>query len=251
MPRRRSSSKPDTQTLGLPFGEPRVAAAPAVAPVTLVPPPEPDIRAGIGSLERWAACAGYCRVGGADEVGRGPLAGPVVAAVVVLPAGHGIEGLADSKQLTALQREALAEQISRLASAWGLGVVSAEGIDATNIRLASLKAMSLALAEVLLQGVVPGLVLVDGRDEFPHPEGFPPVLQRAFIKGDSRSEAVAAASIVAKVYRDALMQEYHALWPEYGFDQHKGYPTEAHKQAILKHGPCEIHRKTFRGVRCE
>ena len=121
-------------------------------------------------------------------------------------------------------------------------------IDETNIRLASLEAMGLAMGQILNQGKIPDIILVDGRDVFKLPDGAPTVPVEAFIKGDGRSLAIAAASIVAKVYRDALMKEYHSIWPEYGFDKHAGYPTKAHKQALVEHGPCEIHRRSFRGV---
>jgi ribonuclease HII len=199
-------------------------------------------------LEDWARVRGYVRVAGVDEVGRGPLAGPVVAAAVVLGEAIGIEGLTDSKKLTASRREELARSICKQAQAVGLGVVSPARIDETNIRLASLEAMSRALSEVLSQGVVPDAVLVDGRDVFTLPQGAPAMRVSAFIKGDARSLAIGAASIVAKVYRDTLMLEYHSLWPEYGFAQHKGYPTKFHRQALLEHGACEIHRRSFRGV---
>lgn len=199
------------------------------------------------SLEAWARAHGYRLPAGADEAGRGPLAGPVVAAVVVLGAAR-IAGLADSKQLRPDRREVLARQVVERSAAVGLGVVNHARIDATDIRRASLEAMSLALQEVLDQGVVPDLVLVDGRDVFQLPAGAPAMQVRAFIKGDQRSRAIGAASIVAKVYRDTLMTEYHSLWPEYGFNRHKGYPTAAHKRALAEHGPCEIHRRSFRGV---
>jgi len=203
----------------------------------------------IGSLEILARSQGFVKIAGVDEVGRGPLAGPVAAAAVILPADHSIEGLNDSKKLSHRRRQQLAEQICRLAEGWGLGLVGPRRIDQVNIRVASLEAMSIALEQVLLDGCIPDLVFTDGRDQFPLPQGAPPIEQRAVIKADSLSEAVAAASIVAKVYRDALMQEYHAHWPQYGFDKHKGYPTKFHKQAIVEHGPCEIHRLSFSGVK--
>jgi ribonuclease HII len=200
------------------------------------------------ALDEWARQQGYRRIVGVDEVGRGPLAGPVVAAAVILPDNHGIVGLADSKKLTARRREKLAVEICNKSGGWAFGLVGPRRIDEINIRRASLEAMARACRELLALGTEPDLVMVDGCDTFPWPEDLPGVEQRAFIKADTRSETVAAASIVAKVYRDALMQEYHALFPAYGFDRHKGYPTPAHKRAIRARGPCEIHRMTFRGV---
>ncbi len=200
------------------------------------------------SLDEWARGQGFSRVVGVDEVGRGPLAGPVVAAAVMLPDHHGIAGLADSKKLTARRREKLAAEICQKADGWAFGVVGPRRIDEINIRRASLEAMARACLELGALGAEPDLVMIDGRDLFPWPDELPPVQQRAFVKADSRSLIVAAASIVAKVYRDALMREYHSLFPRYGFDRHKGYPTAAHKRAIREYGPCEIHRMTFKGV---
>jgi ribonuclease HII len=205
----------------------------------------------MGSLERWARSCCFERVAGVDEAGRGPLAGPVVAAAVLLPAGHAIEGLDDSKKLTARKRERLAAVICNRAEGWGIGVVGPRRIDEVNIRVASLEAMSRAFGQLLAQGLQPDLVLTDGRDEFVLPEQTPLLTQRAFPKADGHSEMVAAASILAKVYRDALMQEYHAYWPVYGFNRHKGYPTAEHLRILRERGPCEIHRLTFRGVRSD
>jgi ribonuclease HII len=202
----------------------------------------------IQCLDEWARRQGYREIVGVDEVGRGPLAGPVVAAAVMLPDDHGIAGLDDSKKLAARRREKLAVEICRKAAGWAFGLVGPRRIDEVNIRQASLEAMARAYRELWALEVRPDLVMVDGRDVFPWPEDLPQVEQRAFIKADARSQTVAAASIIAKVYRDALMREYHAIFPRYGFDRHKGYPTAAHKQAVLEHGPCEIHRMTFRGV---
>jgi ribonuclease HII len=199
-------------------------------------------------LDEWARAQGFSKIAGVDEVGRGPLAGPVVAAAVMLPENHRIAGLADSKKLTARRREGLAVEICQKAYGWAFGVVGPRRIDEVNIRRASLEAMARACLELGALGAQPDLVMIDGRDVFPWPAELPAAEQRAFIKADSRSQTVAAASIVAKVYRDALMREYHSLFPSYGFDRHKGYPTRAHRQAIREHGPCEIHRMTFRGV---
>ncbi|MBW2700789.1 MAG: ribonuclease HII [Deltaproteobacteria bacterium] len=203
---------------------------------------------GPDELEAWAEARGYHKVAGVDEVGRGPLAGPVVAAAVILPKDHGIDGLDDSKKLTPKKREVLAEAVRDIALAWGLAEVDAARIDATNIRLASLEAMGLAFVQMLAGGLVPDVVLVDGRDVFPFPSACLSVPIKAFPKADGRSRNVAAASIVAKVHRDALMATYHKRWPVYGFDGHKGYPTAKHRKALSEHGPCSIHRLSFRGV---
>ena len=176
------------------------------------------------------------------------MAGPVVAAAVILPKEHGIVGLDDSKKISPGKREILAEAVRDKALAWGLAEVDAARIDTTNIRLASLEAMGLAFVQMLAAGVIPDVVLVDGRDVFPVPEGCPTMPLKAFPKADGRSRNVAAASILAKVHRDALMLVHHKRWPVYGFDGHKGYPTAKHRQALLEHGHCPIHRLSFRGV---
>lgn len=190
--------------------------------------------------EGWEA--GYRRVAGIDEAGRGPLAGPVVAACVLLPFGKRPDGLNDSKQLTALQRERLFEAILEMARGWGLGVVSAADIDRLNILRATHLAMQRA-AEALPPGMQPDLVLIDGLPVRPFP-----IEQVALVKGDSRSASIAAASILAKVTRDRLMCEYDALYPMYGFAGHKGYGSPAHLRALAEHGPCPLHRRSFRPV---
>jgi ribonuclease HII len=190
-------------------------------------------------------------VAGVDEAGRGPLAGPVVAAAVLLRADHGIRGIRDSKQLSAARRSELDGEIRERALAVGLGVVGPERIDAINIRRAALEAMALAVQEVLGKELqpVPRMILVDGLDTVPLPTGVQAPPQQAFVRGDARSQAIGAASIVAKVHRDALMDQAHVRFPAYGFDRHKGYPTAEHRQAIRLRGPCEIHRRSFSGVR--
>ena len=174
---------------------------------------------------------------GVDEAGRGPLAGPVVAAAVIFPANVRLEGIDDSKALTPERREILTGEITMKASAWGIGIATHEEIDSMNILEASRLAMKRAVAELNPQ---PEFCLIDGWSipdwDFPH-EGI--------IKGDSKCFTIAAASILAKVHRDNLMAEFHKTYPVYGFDRHKGYPTEAHRDALRKHGPCPIHRKTF------
>jgi ribonuclease HII len=178
---------------------------------------------------------------GVDEAGRGPLAGPVFAAAVILDAGHPIEGLADSKQLTARRREARAREIRAGALAWCVASASVEEIDALNILQASLLAMRRA---VQMLSVRPEEVLVDGLH---CPRLGVPV--RAIVKGDATVAAISAASILAKVARDDEMRALHRRHPEYGFDRHKGYPTRAHLAALRAHGVSAAHRRSFAPVR--
>ena len=181
------------------------------------------------------------RVAGVDEAGRGPLAGPVVAAAVILDATRPIRGLRDSKQLTAERREELAAQIRDRALAWAVAYADHEEIDRINILQASLLAMSRAVAALAIE---PHEVQVDGNQC--------PVVKQpvtAIVKGDSKVRAISAASILAKVERDAAMRRMHQLYPQYGFDAHKGYPTPAHLEALKQHGVCPIHRRSFAPVR--
>ena len=178
---------------------------------------------------------------GVDEAGRGPLAGPVFAAAVILDPGRPIEGLADSKKLTARQREALAVEIRGRATAWAVASASVEEIDALNILQASLLAMRRAVEGL---AVTPGEVLVDGLHR---PLIALPV--RAIVRGDATVPVIAAASILAKVGRDAAMRVLHTRYPQYGFDRHKGYPTHAHLQALREHGVSIVHRRSFAPVR--
>jgi ribonuclease HII len=184
---------------------------------------------------------GYHNIAGVDEVGRGALAGPVVAAAVVLEEGVNREGIRDSKTLTARQREQLATRLRREALGIGLGSISETEIDRINILQATYKAMHQAIANL---PVSPDIVLVDG---FWLPDL--PMACIGIVKGDSRSYSVAAASIVAKVHRDALLTSLAAEYPAYGFDRHKGYGTPQHLKAIAQHGPCPCHRCSFQGVR--
>jgi ribonuclease HII len=186
----------------------------------------------------WAAGARH--VAGVDEAGRGPLAGPVVAAAVILPRELSIHGIDDSKKLTPARREELFELIVRDATAVGTGIVSHEVIDEINILRATHRAMREALGAL---EVAPDHVLVDG-DEVPE-IGFP---QTAINQGDRLSTAVAAASIVAKVTRDRMLVEFEEQFPGYGFARHKGYGTKEHISALTRLGPCEIHRRSFRIV---
>ena len=180
-------------------------------------------------------------VAGVDEAGRGPLAGPVVAAAVILRPVHGIRYLNDSKKLSANRREEVFAAIQRSAVAVGVGQASRSEIDEINILQASLLAMKRAIADLPIE---PDEVLCDGNR---CPEIDVPVA--AIVKGDSTVACISAASIVAKVTRDRMMLELHAKYPEYGFDRHKGYPTKAHRIALLRHGPTIEHRRSFGPVR--
>jgi ribonuclease HII len=183
--------------------------------------------------------SGIERVAGVDEAGRGPLAGPVVAAAVVFAPGEFLKGVDDSKRVRPPMREILYERIRETALSVGVGVVDVETIDRINILQATYAAMRLALAGL---NVMPGHVLVDGRAAIPDLA----IPQTAVVRGDRKSFAVAAASIIAKVTRDRIMVEADAAFPEYGFRRHKGYGTRAHAEAIRRHGPCVLHRRTFR-----
>ena len=174
---------------------------------------------------------------GIDEVGRGPLAGPVVACAVILPKDCDILWLNDSKKLTAKKREELYDVILEGAVSVGIGMASPERIDEINILQATYEAMALAVKDL---NVVPDLLL---NDAVTIPQI--PVKQIGIIKGDARSLSIAAASIMAKVTRDHLMEEYARLYPEYGFEKNKGYGSADHREALQKYGPCPIHRRTF------
>ena len=184
---------------------------------------------------------GYTRIAGVDEAGRGPLAGPVVSAAVILKEGFDLPGLNDSKKLTEKRREALYGRIFEESEAVGVGIVEAPRIDAINILQASLESMRIAVEEI---AKAPDYLLVDGK--FPLKMAIP---DEPIVKGDSRSASIAAASIIAKVTRDRIMKEMDAKYPGYGLAGHKGYPTRAHKEAIRNLGPTPIHRMSFRGVR--
>ena len=178
---------------------------------------------------------------GVDEAGRGPLVGNVVAAAVILDKDHPIEGLADSKKLTAKRREVLAEEIKQHAKAWAVVSVSPEEIDRINILNATKLAMKQSVEQLQIE---PNHVFVDGNQ--------PPELAcpyTAIIKGDARVAEISAASIIAKVERDAQMQVLHEQYPQYGFDKHKGYPTKAHMETLAEHGPCPEHRRSYAPVR--
>lgn len=182
------------------------------------------------------------RIAGVDEAGRGPLAGPVVAAAVILCPDHPIDGLDDSKKLTAERREALFDCIRDRAAGFAIVEVGPEDIDRINILQATMTAMARAVRSL---DPLPDHVRVDG-NRLPDLGG---LSCEALIGGDGLCKAIGAASILAKVHRDRLMLGYHDRWPEYGFDRHKGYPTPAHLAVLERLGPTPIHRRSFRPVR--
>ena len=178
-------------------------------------------------------------IAGVAEVGRGPLAGPVVAAAVILPSDYEITGLNDSKKLSEKRREAMDEIIRREAVSFGIGLISQDRIDEINILQATYEAMRLALEQL---SPAPDMILADAVT-IPGIE----TRQLPIIKGDAKSASIAAASIIAKVYRDHLMIEYDSLYPEYGFARNKGYETKEHINALKEFGPTPLHRKSFIG----
>lgn len=184
--------------------------------------------------------AGYTVIAGLDEAGRGPLAGPVVAAAVVLPRQVDLTGVRDSKKMTPRAREKAFDLIRQKSTAFSIAVVSHTYIDTHNILNASLEAMKRAVLGLTAR---PAFLLVDGIH--PVPVDLP---QRCLKKGDQRSISISAASVMAKVYRDRIMVQYHLQFPEYGFQRNKGYGTREHLAAIRRFGPCPFHRRTFRGV---
>ena len=182
---------------------------------------------------------------GVDEAGRGPLVGAVVAGAVVLDPNNPIEGLKDSKKLSATRREYLYEQIMEKAKAWGVGEASPAEIDEINILQATMLAMRRAIEDLTTRlGAWPDKALIDGN----RCPGLP-IPAEAIIKGDAKEPAISAASIVAKVTRDRQMMSLHERHPEYGFAQHMGYPTEAHFAALKQYGACDQHRRSFSPVR--
>ena len=183
---------------------------------------------------------GFRVIAGLDEAGRGPLAGPVVAAAVVLPEKGKLKGVDDSKKLSAGQREKMFSLLREKALAMGVGIVDVQEIDRLNILQASLKAMELAVEKLPLP---PDFLLIDGI----HSLRFP-LPQKTIPKGDQRCLSIAAASIVAKVTRDRLMAAYHDQYPQYNFAQHKGYGTKEHLKAIQEYGCCPLHRRSFRTI---
>ena len=191
-------------------------------------------------FEQEARLAGYRTIVGIDEAGRGPLAGPVVAAAVNLPAEYDIPDLQDSKRLTEHQREAVYQLVLREALAYGVGVVSHRLIDRHHILWATKEAMLRAVRQL---AKVPDLLLIDGPIVLPTATD-----QRPIVRGDASCASIAAASVIAKVTRDRMMVVYGERYPAYGFARHKGYPTRDHYARLRTHGPCAIHRLSFRGV---
>ena len=198
---------------------------------------EPDL----WLFEKKAFQKGFSRIAGIDEAGRGPLAGPVVSAAVIIPMSLQIPGVSDSKKLSPRQREYLYEKIYDFAVSVGIGIVDPFEIDRINILQAALLSMAMAVENLVPQ---PDCLLIDGTFLISSP-----LPQEAIPKGDALSVSIAAASIVAKVTRDRLMKRYHQDYPQFEFSKHKGYPTKAHKKAIQKFGCCPIHRRTFKGVK--
>lgn len=188
-------------------------------------------------IEAAVRSRGFQQVVGVDEAGRGPLAGPVVAAACLIAEDLFFPGINDSKVLAPQKREELFEQL-RIKTTYGIGIISHEVIDSINILQATHQAMREAVAQLPF---TPDYILVDGR-----PVDFGGIPSEGVIKGDSRSQAIAAASILAKVTRDRIMLYYHEQYPEYGFDEHKGYGTEKHLQMLAKYGPSPIHRRSFK-----
>mgnify|MGYP001126898718 FL=1 len=179
----------------------------------------------------------YGTICGIDEAGRGPLCGPVVAAAVILPDEYNILYINDSKKLSETKREEVYKEIDKYAVAYGVGIVSPERIDEINILQATYEAMRTAIHKL---SVKPDILLNDAVT-IPMVD----IKQVPIIKGDAKSQSIAAASIVAKVTRDHLMEEYAQLYPEYGFEKNKGYGSADHREALQKYGPCPIHRRTF------
>ena len=192
-------------------------------------------------FEKEATQKGCKDIAGIDEAGRGPLAGPVVSAAVILPTTFHVPDVTDSKRLSPKKRECLFGEIYERAVAVGIGIVDAVEIDRINILQASLLSMAIAVENLNPQ---PDHLLIDGT--FSIPSG---LSQQPIPKGDALSISIAAASIVAKVSRDRLMQNYHHYYPQFDFPKHKGYPTRAHKEAIRKFGFSPIHRRSFKGVK--
>lgn len=216
--------------------------APPSSPSFLFPSaPDGDTWAYERSLQQ----QGLVAIAGVDEAGRGPLAGPVVAGCVIFSSSCDIQPYKDSKKTTLRQRDKLFEALHSSKAAIGVGIAEPAEIERINILQASLRAMQRAVQSCAeSSGVSPDFLLVDGT--FPVPIELP---QQPLTKGESKSASIAAASIIAKVTRDRLMAEYHLKYPQYNFQQHKGYPTKAHRAAIAEFGPSPIHRKTFKGVR--
>jgi len=216
---------------------------PSVPTVVVI---KPSLPPDIFFFERQLYQSGSARVAGVDEAGRGPLAGPVVAACVILPREGDHRCFKDSKLLNPRQRNLLFEVLQGNGALIGVGLADPREIEQINILQASLLAMKRAMKDCGAHnaGQEPDALLVDGRFQVPVA-----VSQLTLVKGESKSCSIAAASIIAKVTRDRIMALCHQQYPQYGFLRHQGYPTKEHRQAIRCHGPCPLHRRTFRGVR--
>jgi len=199
---------------------------------------------GMDHFEQEAYQDGYLVIAGVDEAGRGPLAGPVVAASVILPVGYINPEINDSKQLSAKKREKLYEVIKKDALAIGIGVIESPVIDQVNILQATLMAMADAVDDL---SMLPDYILVDGLHRIPGN-----ISQKTIVKGDTLSVSIASASIIAKVSRDRIMEIYHRQFPQYNFLKNKGYGTREHREAIQSHGLCKIHRRSFKvkNIKC-
>ena len=195
----------------------------------------------LAQIEESLCAKGYNFVAGVDEAGRGPLAGPVVAAAVIIPKGVVIPGVDDSKKLSPRRREELFDDIAAAGAICAVGIIDNVTIDQVNILRASLLAMRKA---VMSLGTKPEMILVDGNHTIPNLE----IPQFAIVGGDSICACISAASIIAKVTRDRIMDKYQELYPEFSFSEHRGYPTAKHLDELRMFGPTEIHRRTFRPV---
>lgn len=198
-------------------------------------------RRGVSSkYEHLVASYGYKCVAGIDEAGRGPLAGPVVAAAVILGQRACVQGVADSKKMTEKTRVKAFEGLVKSETWVGIGVASSQEIDRQDILRATLQAMKRAVNSLPIK---PDFLLVDGVHCVPME-----IPQKCIVKGDQLCLSISAASVIAKVYRDRIMYSYHARYPQYGFDRNKGYATRQHMEALRRFGPCPVHRLSFRGV---
>ena len=202
----------------------------------------PAVSKRLFAFERSLVTPGTGLIAGIDEAGRGPLAGPVVAAAVILPLNSPIEGVFDSKALTPLERERIFVEIVNQALDIGVGIADRECIDRENILQATIHAMRQALERLLVR---PEYILIDALTI----PGFDDIPQRGIVKGDQRCYSIAAASIVAKVLRDRMMHRFHHTYPAYNFASNKGYGTREHIETLVRIGPCPLHRRTFRKVK--
>ncbi|MEE4165716.1 MAG: ribonuclease HII [Desulfocapsaceae bacterium] len=206
--------------------------------------PESSLQADNFQFERMLGKRGFSRIAGTDEVGRGPLAGPVVAASVILPESCSPSLFRDSKITTEKQRYQLRDKLLSANTPVGIGIVSPHVIDQINILQASLLAMKESILDLSSKAVTPDFVLVDGTFCIPLD-----ISQEPLVRGDSRSATISAASIIAKITRDEIMKTLHERFPQYHFSSNKGYPTRQHRKALFLHGPCAEHRFSFKGVK--